>query len=70
MGIMVTYVGGFAGGVEIAETGQLVGQSETVEVDDTVAGTAPSGDDLGSGLLAQPANWAPAKKASARKGEG
>jgi len=70
MGIMVTYVGGFAAGVEIAETGQVVGHGETVEVDDAVAGVAPAGDDPGSGLLAQSANWAPAKKAAARKGEG
>lgn len=70
MGIMVTYVGGFADGVEIAETGQTVAQGETVEVDAAVAGKTPSGDDLGAGLLAQPANWVRAKKAAAGKGEG
>lgn len=48
----VRYVGMFAE-VEIADTGQMVAQGETVEVD----------DDLGERLLAQETNW---KKAGSK----
>jgi len=44
---------------------------ETVDVDDDLAGAAPSGTSPGSGLLAQTDVWRPgaAKKAAAQKAE-
>jgi len=48
MGTKITYVGIYAGGVEIDATGQLVGQGETVEVDTEVA----------EALLEQEGEWA------------
>jgi hypothetical protein len=78
----VKYVGQFDE-VEIAVTGQVCKQGETVDVPDEVAGQPPStkhekGDDgktvevedPGEGLLAQPANWEPAAtKAKAKSAE-
>ena len=37
-------------------------KGEPIDVADEIAGTAPSGDDPGSGLLAQVDNWKPASK--------
>ena len=61
------YVGNFDE-VEIAATGQTVKAGGTVDVDDALAGRAPSGTvedsdfDPGAGLLAQVDNWQAAEK--------
>lgn len=47
--------------VEIPNVG-LVAAGATVDVPDDVAGHPPKGDDPGSGLLAQPDNWAAATR--------
>jgi hypothetical protein len=68
----VVYVGPFADGVEIADTGQWAHPGEPVEVPDDVAGRPPKGSpddegyDAGQGLLAQPANWAKAGTKAAK----
>jgi hypothetical protein len=68
----VVYIGPFAEGVEIAETGQWANPGEPVEVPTEVAGRAPKGKpededyDSGEGLLAQPANWAKAGTKAAK----
>lgn len=53
--------------VDVPALGLAVKRGEPVEVTDPdVYGKRPSGDDLGSGLYAQPDNWehVPAKKGS------
>jgi hypothetical protein len=45
------------GEVEIPEIGRTVEAGETFDCDSSVAGASPSGDDLGSGLLAQVGNY-------------
>jgi hypothetical protein len=52
-------------------TPAAVRHGETVEVPDDFAGTAPAGDDPGSGLLAQPTNFVAvaAKPATAKAQE-
>ena len=66
MTIPVRYVGPFdevtintisPAGVPVAI---LVAAGEIVEAPDWLAGHAPSDDDPGAGLLAQPVNWTPA----------
>lgn len=58
----ILYIGGFAAGVGI-ETGQWLAPGAPVDVDEDVAGHAPSGTpgdddyDPGSGLLAQTGNF-------------
>lgn len=67
----VVYIGPFADGVEIADTGQWATPGESVEVPDEVAGRPPKGKpdsdgyDPGEGLLAQTSSWArPGTKAA------
>ena len=62
--VAIIYVGPHDG-VEIAATGQVVGRGATIQVDAELVGRAPSGDDLGEGLLAQPSNWVSAEKPQA-----
>jgi hypothetical protein len=69
--IPVEYVGPFDQ-VEIATTGLVVKQGETVELYPNLAGRAPSGDpgedgyDPGEGLLAQVDTWRQAKSAKSK----
>lgn len=68
----VVYVGPFADGVEIADTGAWASPGEPVEVPDEVAGRPPKGKpededyDPGEGLLAQTSNWAKAGTKAAK----
>lgn len=63
MGTRVRYIGIHEEGVELFDTGDFVEKGGVVEVDDELAGRAPSGKpgaedyDAGAGLLAQTANW-------------
>jgi len=58
--IAVTYVGPFASVIVPSLGGLPVERGATIRVTPDVAGTAPTGDDPGSGLLAQNTNWQPA----------
>lgn len=56
---LVQWVGG-ADEVYVPAAGISARRGIPVEVPDDVAGSAPSGDLLGEGLLAQTSNWRPA----------
>lgn len=56
--VAVQYVGPFAE-VDVPALGTSVARGVPVRVSAELAGSAPDGDDLGSGLLAQPSNWLP-----------
>lgn len=54
----VKYVGPFANVVvEVLGLEVEVANGASIDVPDAVAGSAPKGDDPGSGLLAQTDNW-------------
>ncbi len=54
--VHVRYVGAHDA-VYSADADAIVVRGGVIEVTPEVAGCAPSGDDLGTGLLAQPDNW-------------
>lgn len=62
----IKYVGPFD---RVEVDGRVVAQGESFDVLAAVAGRAPSGDDPGEGLLAQPDNWQPAKAPKADKAD-
>lgn len=65
--MQIIYVGPFSA-VRFFDQGteREVAHGEAVEVHPDTAGRAPSGDDLGAGLLAQPTNWQPAPAAKSK----
>ena len=65
--MQIKYVGPFDA-VEVPGFGE-VKRNETVSVPSELAGSTPSEDDPGSGLLAQPSNWAPVKASAPKKDE-
>lgn len=54
--VAVTYVGGF-GSIYVPSLGITVERGKSIRVLPDVAGTVPTADDPGTGLLAQPSNW-------------
>lgn len=65
--VYVTYVGPFSAvELPVGQIDLLVPSGGTVAVPSTLAGVAPTDDDLGFGLLAQPSNWRLATKAEER----
>jgi len=56
MSVSVTYVGP-QDERYLPDLGVTVARGSTIEVSEAFAGTEPSGDDLGSGLLAQVDVW-------------